>query len=185
MKNVTVFCPKSLPRGEGGPRRGSGEEFGRQTNDLKQPEDLHQGPITNLRISLNAFTNFQVTARIPHQSKIGSEEPIFASFPPGEAMGAAAPDTPGGVSLRSSLRVGATLAVVPSTTFPLPRHCEAVRPWQSPGRIPEIVRSTRRLHHRHSLRSPRAFGPRNDVVISTRSFFWWCGPDTPGEVSIW
>ena len=71
--------PKPLPRGEGGPRRGSGEEFGRQTNDLKQPADLHQGPITNLRISLNAFTNFQVTARIPHQSKIGSEEPIFAS----------------------------------------------------------------------------------------------------------
>ena len=30
----------------------------------------------------------QVTARIPHQSKIGSEEPIFASFSPGEAIGA-------------------------------------------------------------------------------------------------
>ena len=26
---------------------------------------------------------------IPHQSKIGSEEPIFASFPPGEAFGCA------------------------------------------------------------------------------------------------
>ena len=30
----------------------------------------------------------QVTARIPHQSKIGSEEPLFASFSPGEAIGA-------------------------------------------------------------------------------------------------
>jgi len=30
----------------------------------------------------------QVTARIPHQAKIGSEEPIFASFSPGEAIGA-------------------------------------------------------------------------------------------------
>ena len=35
-----------------------------------------------------------ITARIPLQSKIGSEEPIFDSFPPGEAMGAAAPDQP-------------------------------------------------------------------------------------------
>ena len=31
--------------------------------------------------------NRKITARIPHQSKIGSEEPIFASFPPGEAVG--------------------------------------------------------------------------------------------------
>ena len=29
-----------------------------------------------------------------------------------------------------------------------------------------------------------AFGPRNDVVILTQSFFWWCGPDTPGGVSL-
>ena len=36
--------------------------------------------------------NRKITARIPHQSKIGSEEPIFASFPPGEAMGAPAPE---------------------------------------------------------------------------------------------
>ena len=30
----------------------------------------------------------QIFARIPLQSKIGSEAPIFASFPSGEAMGA-------------------------------------------------------------------------------------------------
>ena len=36
--------------------------------------------------------NRKITARIPHQSKIGSEEPIFDSFPPGEAMGAPAPE---------------------------------------------------------------------------------------------
>ena len=40
------------------------------------------------------FRNRKIAARIPHQSKIGSEEPIFDSFPPGEAMGAAAPDQP-------------------------------------------------------------------------------------------
>ena len=34
----------------------------------------------------------QISARIPHQSKIGCEEPIFDSFPPGEAMGAPAPE---------------------------------------------------------------------------------------------
>jgi len=31
----------------------------------------------------------QIFARIPLQSKIGSEEPIFDSFPPGEALAAA------------------------------------------------------------------------------------------------
>ncbi len=31
--------------------------------------------------------NHYIIARIPHQSKIGSEEPIFPSFPPGEAFG--------------------------------------------------------------------------------------------------
>ena len=36
--------------------------------------------------------NRYITARIPLQSKIGSEEPIFASFSPGEAMGAPAPE---------------------------------------------------------------------------------------------
>ena len=34
----------------------------------------------------------KVTARIPHQSKFGSEEPNFASFPPGEAMWGAQED---------------------------------------------------------------------------------------------
>ena len=35
-----------------------------------------------------------ITARIPHQSRIGSSEPILDSFPPGEALGAPAPDRP-------------------------------------------------------------------------------------------
>jgi len=35
--------------------------------------------------------NPNVSARIPLQSKIGCEKPIFASFSPGEAVGAAAP----------------------------------------------------------------------------------------------
>ena len=37
---------------------------------------------------INLLAN-RVAARIPHQSEIGSEEPISASFPPGEAKGAA------------------------------------------------------------------------------------------------
>ena len=36
---------------------------------------------------INLLAN-RVAARIPHQSEIGSEEPISASFPPGEAEGA-------------------------------------------------------------------------------------------------
>ena len=35
------------------------------------------------------FAANRVTARIPHQSEIGFEEPISASFHPGEAKGAA------------------------------------------------------------------------------------------------
>ena len=42
--------------------------------------------------------------------------------PPGEAMGAAAPDTPGGVSLRGARRVGATLAVVPDLVLDIPKY---------------------------------------------------------------
>ena len=37
-----------------------------------------------------------------------------------EVTGAAAPDTPGGVSLHGSLRVGATLAVVPDLALDIP-----------------------------------------------------------------
>ena len=69
MVETVKVTAKPFSRGEGGPRRGSEEECGRQPNDLKQPEDLHQGPITNLRKSLIAFANFQVTARIPLQSE--------------------------------------------------------------------------------------------------------------------
>ena len=38
------------------------------------------------------YPNYKVTARIPLQSKFGSEEPNFASFPPGEAMWGAVED---------------------------------------------------------------------------------------------
>ena len=42
------------------------------------------------------FRNRQVTARIPHQSPIGSEEPIGDSFPPVEAILRFALDHPEG-----------------------------------------------------------------------------------------
>ena len=48
--------------------------------------------------------------------------------------------------------------------------------WESPGTRYSYQRSARRL--------PRPYGPRNDVVFFTRPFFWWCGPDTPGGVSL-
>ena len=57
------------------------------------------------------------------------------------------------------------------TTFPFPLSLRGRRPWQSPGKIPETVRCTRRL--------PRRFAPRNDVVILTWSFYWWCGSGHP------
>ena len=41
--------------------------------------------------------DLKVSARIPLQSKFGSEVPNFASFPPGEAVGAAAPKDRHGV----------------------------------------------------------------------------------------
>ena len=31
---------------------------------------------------------YLIDVAVPHQSKIGSEEPIYDSFPPGEAFGA-------------------------------------------------------------------------------------------------
>ena len=40
------------------------------------------------------FRSSNIAARIPHQSSISSEEPILDSFPPGEALGAPAPDDP-------------------------------------------------------------------------------------------
>ena len=56
------------------------------------PEGADEGwrAVSTRRKSDRCITR-QVTARIPHQSKIVSVEPIFASFPPGEAKGAPAP----------------------------------------------------------------------------------------------
>ena len=46
-------------------------------------------------------------------------------------------------------------------------------PWESPGKIPETVRSTRRL--------PRRFAPRNDTENRTWCFCLWCGSGHPGR----
>ena len=46
---------------------------------------------SDLRGGLGNGTDFQISARIPLQSPVGSEEPTGDSFPPGEAKGAPAP----------------------------------------------------------------------------------------------
>ena len=58
----------AFPPGEGGPK-------GR----------MRDGVHWQSGIGLQQILNCDITARIPHQSKIVSYEPIFASFPPGEA----------------------------------------------------------------------------------------------------
>ena len=55
--------------------------------DEQKPEDLHQGTMTNHGIGLLCCVDLRVSARIPLQSPIGSEEPIGDSFSPGEAFG--------------------------------------------------------------------------------------------------
>ena len=67
----------------------------------------------------------------------------------------------------------------------LPRHCEGQRPVVTEGNACGAI-SCWILQFFTSVPGDCHVGlwpPRNDVVISTRSFFWWCGPDTPGGVS--
>ena len=64
---------------------GAGEECGQKCCKQVQPFRLIKK--TEMRWKSKHFTNCKVTARIPLQSKIGSPEPIFDSFPPGEAIG--------------------------------------------------------------------------------------------------
>ena len=66
--------PKAFPRGEGGPK-------GRMRDGVQSQQCIRS----------DRCTTRQISARYPHQSKINSEEMIFASFPPGEALGAPAP----------------------------------------------------------------------------------------------
>ena len=46
---------------------------------------MRDGVHQKFGIGLQLIRNRKITARIPHQSKIVSNESIFASFPPGEA----------------------------------------------------------------------------------------------------
>ena len=56
-------------------------------------------------MGLKHYLNRKVITRIPHQSKFGSEEPNFASFSPGEAMGAQRIQHPGeAISHRNNKR---------------------------------------------------------------------------------
>ena len=67
-----------------------------------------------------SFRSNSITARIPLQSPIGSEEPIGDSFPPGEAIGA---------SRWTSQKAGPYLV-----NLPCPAACHWVLPSQG-GRV--------------------------------------------------
>ena len=69
-------------------KSGSEEECGRKSESLHSVTDLTKGWTQDIPWwRSSGFPNFKVTARIPLQSPIGSEEPIGDSFPPGEAFG--------------------------------------------------------------------------------------------------
>ena len=82
---INVCTPNPFPRGEGAPK-GRMRNAGSNVANQYSVSDLL--PCRKCIGGLYVFQICQVTARIPHQSKIGSEEPIFASFSPGEAIGA-------------------------------------------------------------------------------------------------
>ena len=79
---ITGIIPS--PGGGGGPE-GVGRGMRAVTFDDRKHKDLLLG--RKLGIGLLCCTKFQISARIPLQSKIGSEKPIFDSFSPGEAIG--------------------------------------------------------------------------------------------------
>ena len=72
-------APLAFPRGEGG------FKIVHIWAILKTDEGWRAVPT---RSRSDRCTTRQITARCPHQSKIDPEGSIFASFPPGEALGA-------------------------------------------------------------------------------------------------
>ena len=85
VSNYRLHLLYTFPRGEGAPK-GRMRNAGSNVANQYSVSDLL--PCRKCIGGLYVFQICQVTARIPHQSKIGSEEPIFASFSPGEAIGA-------------------------------------------------------------------------------------------------
>ena len=83
--NYRLHLLYTFPRGEGAPK-GRMRNAGSNVANHYSVSDLL--PCRKCIGGLYVFQICQVTARIPHQSKIGFEEPIFASFSPGEAIGA-------------------------------------------------------------------------------------------------
>ena len=76
----------------------------------------------------------------------------------------------------SAVRTKSAIALRRIRTISPPVIPRSEATWESPGTRCSYQRSARRL--------PRPYGPRNDVVFFTKPFFWWCGPDTPGGVSL-
>ena len=79
-----------------------------------------------------------VAARIPLQSPIGSEEPIGDSFPPGEAMGAAAPEVLSDRPIRTP-REGCPYNPFFTVGTPVP-GCPVHRPLARPGCFAEATK---------------------------------------------
>ena len=87
------FC-RSIPSPGGRVARRAGRGIRAETRKSVRPNrpPSRVTPKTTPWWRASRFRNQNAAARIPHQPPIGSEEPMGDSFPPGEAMGAAAPD---------------------------------------------------------------------------------------------
>ena len=90
----------TLPRGEGGPRQRVGRGMRAETGKSVQPYRPTPGPVIVPWSMSSGFGSSNVTARIPLQSPVGSEEPTGDSFSPGEAIWRCAPERRGRRSLR-------------------------------------------------------------------------------------
>ena len=77
---------KSPPRGEGGPRQRVGRGMRAEAGKSVQPYRPTPGPVIVPWSRSSGFSSSNVTARIPLQSPVGSEEPTGDSFSPGEAF---------------------------------------------------------------------------------------------------
>ena len=75
-----------LPRGEGGPRQRVGRGMRAETGKSAPPCRPTPMLVVVTRSRSSGFRLPNVTARIPLQSPVGSEEPTGDSFSPGEAF---------------------------------------------------------------------------------------------------
>ena len=82
---ISAF-PNALPRGEGGPRRGSGEEFGQESESQYKQTDLLKSRSAGGGLQISLIVRLPPAFLISHQSVPKSR--LATASPPGEAMGA-------------------------------------------------------------------------------------------------